>query len=37
MNVDRWLRLVAVSFVLLSVALGMTVEPYFYGSRPLST
>ena len=30
MNVDRWLRLVAGLFVLLSVALGMTVSPYFY-------
>ena len=30
MNVDRWLRLVAGSFVLLSLALGHWVSPYWY-------
>ena len=30
MNVDRWLRLIAGLFVLLSVGLGMTVSPNFY-------
>jgi hypothetical protein len=30
MNVNRWLRMVAGAFVVLSVALGMTVSPYFY-------
>ena len=30
MNIDRWLRLIAGLFVLLSVALGSTVSPYFY-------
>jgi hypothetical protein len=30
MNVDRWLRLVAGFFVVLSVALGYWVHPYWY-------
>lgn len=30
MNVDRWLRLVAGFFVVLSVALGYYVHPYWY-------
>lgn len=30
MNVDRWLRLVAGAFVLLSLALGHWVSPYWY-------
>ena len=30
MTVDRWLRLVAGLFVMLSVVLGMTVTPHFY-------
>ena len=30
MNVDRWLRLVAGFFVMLSVALGYFVHPYWY-------
>jgi hypothetical protein len=30
MTVDRWLRLIAGSLVLLSVALGMVVSSYFY-------
>ena len=30
MNIDRWLRLIGGLFVLLSVALGSTVSPYFY-------
>ncbi len=31
MTVNRYLRLIAGSFVLLSVALGLTVHPAFYG------
>lgn len=30
MNVDRWLRLVAGFFVMLSLALGYYVHPYWY-------
>jgi hypothetical protein len=30
MNVDRWLRLVAGFFVMLSLALGYFVHPYWY-------
>ena len=30
MYVDRWLRLIAGSFVLLSLALGYWVSPYFF-------
>ena len=30
MNVDRWLRLVAGFFVMLSLALGYWVHPYWY-------
>ena len=30
MNVERWLRLVAGAFVLLSVALGYYVSPYWF-------
>jgi len=30
MNVDRWLRLIAGSFILLSLALGHWVSPYWY-------
>jgi hypothetical protein len=30
MTVDRWLRLIAGLFIMLSIALGMTVSPYFY-------
>jgi hypothetical protein len=30
MNVDSWLRLIAGTFVLLSLALGYFVSPYFY-------
>lgn len=30
MNVDRWLRLVAGAFVLLSLALGHWASPYWY-------
>ena len=30
MNVDRWLRLVAGFFVVLSVTLGYFVHPYWY-------
>ena len=30
MNVDRWLRLVAGLFVMLSLALGYFVHPYWY-------
>ncbi|MDR3719489.1 MAG: DUF2892 domain-containing protein [Bryobacteraceae bacterium] len=30
MTVDRWLRLIAGLFIVLSVGLGMTVSPYFY-------
>ena len=30
MNVDRWLRLIAGTFVLLSVALGLWVSPYWF-------
>jgi Inner membrane protein YgaP-like, transmembrane domain len=30
MNVDRWLRLVAGFFVMLSLALGYLVHPYWY-------
>jgi len=30
MNVDRWLRLVAGAFILLSLALGHWVSPYWY-------
>jgi hypothetical protein len=30
MNVDRWLRAIAGSFVLASVALGHWVSPWFY-------
>ncbi len=30
MNVDRWLRLVAGFFVMLSLALGHYVHPYWY-------
>jgi hypothetical protein len=30
MNVDRWLRLIAGAFVLLSLALGHWVSPYWY-------
>ena len=30
MNVDRWLRLVAGFFVMLSVALGYWVSPYWF-------
>ena len=30
MNVDRWLRLVAGFFVVLSVTLGYYVHPYWY-------
>ena len=30
MTVDRWLRLIAGLFVMLSVVLGMPVSPYFY-------
>jgi hypothetical protein len=30
MNVERWLRLIAGTFVLLSLALGTWVPPYWY-------
>jgi len=30
MNVDRWLRLIAGAFVLLTLALGHWVSPYWY-------
>ena len=30
MTVERWLRLIAGTFVLLSLALGYWVNPYFY-------
>ncbi len=30
MNLERYLRLIAGSFVLISVALGLTVSPWFY-------
>ncbi len=30
MTVDRWLRLIAGLFIMLSVALGMTVSTYFF-------
>ena len=30
MNVERWLRLIAGFFVVLSVALGYWVSPYFF-------
>jgi len=30
MTVDRWLRLIAGAFIVLSVVLGMTVSPNFY-------
>jgi len=30
MNVDRWLRLIAGAFILLSLALGHWVSPYWY-------
>ena len=30
MNVNAWLRLIAGFFVMLSVALGYTVSPYFF-------
>ncbi len=30
MNVDRWLRLIAGFFVMLSLALGYYVHPYWY-------
>lgn len=30
MNLERYLRLIAGSFVLVSVALGLTVSPWFY-------
>ena len=30
MNIERWLRLIAGFFVMLSVALGHYVSPYFY-------
>jgi hypothetical protein len=30
MTVDRWLRLIAGLFIMLSIALGMIVSPYFY-------
>jgi len=30
MSVDRWLRLIAGTFVLLSVALGLWVSPYWF-------
>jgi hypothetical protein len=30
MNVNAWLRLIAGFFIMLSVALGHTVSPYFY-------
>ena len=30
MNVDRWLRLIAGAFVLLSLALGHWVSPYWF-------
>ena len=30
MNVDRWMRLVAGLFVMLSLALGYFVHPYWY-------
>lgn len=30
MTVERWLRLIAGTFVLLSLALGYWIKPYFY-------
>ena len=30
MTVERWLRLIAGTFILLSLALGHWVDPYFY-------
>ena len=30
MTVERWLRLIAGTFILLSLALGYWVSPYFY-------